>query len=69
LFFSGQELKQEEQYEPLVPALPEVSPATVNDEDKVPHILATGLRIGNEKDAFVFKCLLDSGDTDPMINL
>jgi hypothetical protein len=27
------------------------------------------LRIGNEKDAFVFKCLLDSGDTDPMINL
>jgi hypothetical protein len=37
-------------------------------EDDVPHILATGLRIGNTKKKFIVKCLINSGGTDPMIN-
>ena len=36
--------------------------------DLVPHILATGLGIGQTCNKYVFKCLLDSGGTDPMIN-
>jgi hypothetical protein len=39
-----------------------------HEVDKVPHILATGLRIGQSRNKYVFKCLLDSGGTDPMIN-
>jgi hypothetical protein len=44
-------------------------PDHYDDADDVPHILATGLRIRNAKDKFIFKFLLDSGGTDPMINL
>jgi hypothetical protein len=44
-------------------------PDCYNDKDNVPHILATGLHIGNVKDKFVFKCLLDSGGTDNMNDL
>jgi hypothetical protein len=32
------------------------------------RLLTTGFRIGNVKNKFVFKCLLDSSGTDPMIN-
>jgi hypothetical protein len=36
--------------------------------DLVPHVLATGLGIGTSRSKYVFKCLLDSGGTGPMIN-
>jgi hypothetical protein len=39
------------------------------DKDDIPHILTTRLRTDNAKDRFVFKCLLDSRGTNPMINL
>ncbi len=39
-----------------------------HDVDLVPHILATGLGIGDTRNKYVFKSLLDSGGTDPMIN-
>jgi hypothetical protein len=34
----------------------------------VPQVLATGLRVGEAKGKFVFKALLDTGGTGPMIN-
>jgi hypothetical protein len=83
LFLSGQELEPEQYEEPLVPALQHPNPSAVysepsailympdhyNNKDDIPHILATGVSIGNAKVKFVFKCLLDSGGTDHMINL
>jgi hypothetical protein len=51
---------------PLEIKIPVVDPST--EVDLVPHILATGLGIGNFCNKYVFKCLLDSDGTIPMIN-
>jgi hypothetical protein len=76
-FSSGPELKPE-MYKPVikkqqlmyVPPLeikiPVVNPST--KVDLVPHILATGLGIGDSRNRYVFKCLLDSGGINPIIN-
>jgi hypothetical protein len=78
-FFSGQEFEPET-YDPVVKKirLPTmtISPLkndvlVVNQQstvDLVPHILATGLGNGDTRSKYFFKCLLDSGGTDPMIN-
>jgi hypothetical protein len=75
-FFSGQEFEPET-YNPVIekvqtPVLPLTNDVLVVNQqptvDLVPHILATGLGIGNTRNKYVFKCLLNSGGTNPMIN-
>lgn len=82
-FFSGQELEPEHYEPTTVPKLSETGVqvydtlesqadfayylSSYDDEEEVPHILATALHIGKSKDKFVFKCLLDSGGTDRLM--
>jgi hypothetical protein len=82
-FFSGQELEPE-MYKPVIAKFPkaesmslsvpseiEIKNVVANCEqevDLVPHVFVTGLGIGTSRSKYVYKCLLDSGGTDPMIN-
>jgi hypothetical protein len=53
---------------PLYVETDNITSTTQHDVDLVPHILATGLGIGQSRNKNLFKCLLDSGGTNPMIN-
>jgi hypothetical protein len=79
-FFSGQELKPE-LYKLVIkkssaiqlnlPPSVDFENPVVNHQPKidlVPHILADGLGISGSCNKCVFKCLLDSGRTNPIIN-